>query len=327
MPSRWLWLLVLLTSILFADPTSGEDRAGQRPADYLELFRLHVLRPAAPGRGALGPSETKARLAAGTVQGLTAAPAPGWPVRGFAPANTGHTLALGPVGRAQTSWTFAPGAFVWRPAVAPDGTIYVTTVSFSIDGVDGRLVALGQDGSVKWQTTLTSSTGVPLWASATPVLDSAGNIYLAWAHDRSFRSLAAISLDPGGAVRWRFEPALELEVTSHQEPVLVDGALDAAVDMLNHGRVAVGGANTGLHVLDAATGEPAARFAPGSFPMSQASDRAGNSFFYSFDETGRVSGTAEAAGSGGRSTRAPACRSARWRSRPTARCSSATARP
>ena len=417
-PSPWLWLVVLLTSILLADRTFAEDRAGKVPSDYVELLRLHVLRRAAPGAGARAPSDTKARLAAGAVQSLTAAPVPGWPARGFDPANTAHTPALGPVGRAQTAWTFAPGAFVWRPAVAPDGTIYVTTVSFSIDGVDGRLVALSQDGSVKWQTALTSSTGLPLWASATPVLDSAGNIYIAWAHDRSFRSLTAISLDPGGAVRWRFEPALELELTSHPEPVLVEGAFYAAADtsfqsddsthrasiyaldpatgtrlwrwespnldsfipgpavgrdghvyyastsndlraasgflyrirpdgvldwsvdigigtnappavdeqnnvylgdlagvafkyspagvrlwasdtrsgqvyaspMLNNGRVAVGGANTGLHVLDGATGEPSALFAPGAFPMSQASDRAGNTFFYSFDETGRVFG-------------------------------------
>ena len=91
-------------------------------------------------------------------------------MRGFDSANTGHTVALGPVGQAQAAWTFASGesAFVWRPAVGSDGTIYVTTVSFSVDGVEGRLVALNPDGSVKWQTDLTSSTGQKVWASATP---------------------------------------------------------------------------------------------------------------------------------------------------------------
>ncbi|PYM69272.1 MAG: hypothetical protein DME03_22865, partial [Candidatus Rokuibacteriota bacterium] len=63
-----------------------------------------------------------------------------------------------------------------------------------------------------------------------------------------------------------------------------------ASPMLSGSRVTVGGANTGLHVLDAATGEPAAVFAPGTFPMSQASDRAGNTFFYSFDQAGKVFG-------------------------------------
>ncbi len=420
-PSRWLWLVALLSAVLLADPTAGQDRAGRLPPHYDPLLGLHVLRRAAPAAsGPLQAGATTAARGAIAVQNLTAAPAPGWPRRGFDQANTGHTTVLGPVGQAQTAWTFAPGAsaFVWRPAVAPDGTIYVTTVSFSVDGVDGRLVALNQDGSVKWQTELRSSTGLPLWASATPALDGAGNIYIAWAHDRSFGSLTAISLDPSGAVRWRFEPALELEVTSHQEPVLVNGVLYAAVDtgfqsddsthrasifaldlatgaplwrwespnldsflagpavgrdghvyhasvsnplraasgflyrirpdgvldwsvdigagtnappaldaqnnvyvgdlngvaskhssagvrlwasdtrsgqiyaspVLSNGRVAVGGANTGLHVLDAATGEPRALFAPGTFPMSQASDRAGNTFFYSFDETGRVFG-------------------------------------
>jgi PQQ-like domain len=420
-PSRWLWLVALLSSALLADPTAGQDRAGRLPPDYIPQLGVHVLRRAAPAEsGPVRAGGTTALRGAAAVENLTAAPAPGWPMRGFHSANTGHTGALGPVGQAQTAWTFAPGAsaFVWRPAVAPDGTIYVTTVSFSVNGVEGRLVALNPAGSVKWQTDLTSSTGLPLWASATPALDGAGNIYIAWAHDRSFRSLTAISLDPSGAVRWRFEPALELEVTSHQEPALVDGVLYAAVDtsfqsddvthrasifavdlatgaplwrwespnldsflagpavgsdgyvyhastsndaraasgflyrirpngvldwsvdigvgtnappavdtqnnvyvgdlagvaskhspagvrrwavdtrsgqiygspMLSNGRVAVGGANTGLHVLDAATGEPAALFAPGTFPISQASDRAGNTFFYSFDETGRVFG-------------------------------------
>ena len=420
-PSRWLWLVALLSAVLLAGPTSGQDRAGRLPPDYVPLLGLHVMRRAAPAEsGQLRASAAHALRGAGATQRLTSTPSPGWPVRGFDSANSGHTVALGPVGQAQAAWTFAPGAsaFVWRPAVGPDGTIYVTTVSFSVDGAEGRLIALNQDGSVKWQTELTSSTGLKLWASATPALDAAGNIYIAWAHDVNFGTLTAISLDPGGTVRWRFEPALELEVTSHQEPVLVGGVLYAAVDTsfqsddathrasifaldlatgaplwrwespnldtffagpavgrdgfvyhasasndlraasgflyrigpngvldwsveigvgtnappaldaqnnvylgdlagvaskhsaagvrlwtsdtrsgqiyssptLSNGRVAVGGANTGLHVLDAATGEPAALFAPGAFPMSQASDRAGNTFFYSFDETGKVFG-------------------------------------
>ena len=417
--SRWLWLLALLSSVLVARPTSGEDQGGRPRSDYVPMLGLHVLRHAAPAESRpLSLSGTSALRGTSAVQSLTDTPAHGWPSRGFDPANTGHTVALGPVGQAQAAWTFAPGAsvFVWRPAVAPDGTIYVTTVSFTADGVDGRLYALNPDGSVKWQTELTTSTGLKVWASATPALDSGGNIYIAWAHDRNFQSLTAISLDRNGAVRWRFEPAVELEVASHQEPVLVDGALYAAVDtgfqfddssrrasifaldpatgrllwrwespnldsflagpavgrdghvyhasasnnlraasgylyrirpngvldwsvdigvgtkappaldaqnsvylgdlaglaskhssagvrlwgsntmsgqiyaspMLRGDRVTVGGANTGLHVLDAATGEPAAVFAPGAFPMSQASDRAGNTFFYSFDPAGKL---------------------------------------
>ena len=60
--------------------------------------------------------------------------------------------------------------------------------------------------------------------------------------------------------------------------------------VLNGGRVTVGANNGGLHVLDAKTGRLDALFAPGKFPMSHASDRAGNVFFYTFDVAGTVFG-------------------------------------
>jgi len=338
-------------------------------------------------------------------------------MRGDDPANTGRTAALGPAVQTEPRWTFRPDAntFVWRPAIAPDGTIYVTTVAFTSDGVDGRLYALYPDGSVKWQTELTDSSGVKVWASSTPVLDGDGNVYIAWAHDVAFHNLTAISLDSAGRVRWRFEPKIELESASHQQPVLGHGVLYAALDTdfglgdptqrgsifaldlatgipawhwnspnldtfvdgpavghdgyLYHGsssnslrgasgylyrirpdgvldwsveigpgvnappavdvennvyfgdlagvafkyssagvrlwtydtvsgqiltspalsgaRVTVGGTD-GLHVLDVATGERKALFAPGTFPMSQAADRAGNVFFYSLAGAGTV---------------------------------------
>jgi len=327
----------------------------------------------------------------------------------------------------QPAWIFQPdpGTLVWRPAVAPDGTIYVTTVSFPGAGVDGRLYALRPDGSVIWQAQLTSSSGANVWASATPLLDDAGNIYVAWAHDIDFGSLTAISLDRSGAVRWRFEPQIDLETASHQQPVLGRSAVYAALDtsfffgdpaprasifaidlatgkpiwrwvspnldtffdgpavgrdgflyhasaanplrgasgylyrigpdgtldwsagigpgviqappvvdardniyigdaggiaskydskgellwaydtmsgqiytspVLNGARVTVGAAFAGLHVLDAETGRLEAVFAPGRYPFSQASDRAGNAFFYCFDSKG----TALGFGPGGR---------------------------
>jgi outer membrane protein assembly factor BamB len=152
-------------------------------------------------------------------------------MRGFEPGNSYRTTALGPVW-GKPGWQYKPGGgvYVWRPAVAPDGTIYVTTVKFPAVGVDGKLVALHPDGSVKWTTTLTNAAGQGVWASATPVLDAEGNLYVAWAHDKDFKGLTALSLDADGAVRWRYEPAIELENASHQEPVLVNGVLYAAVD-------------------------------------------------------------------------------------------------
>lgn len=94
-----------------------------------------------------------------------------------------------------------------RP-LAEQAAIYVTTVAFTADGVDGRLYALHRDGSVKWQTELTNSSGLKVWASATPALDADGNIYIAWAHDIDFQRLTAISLDRNGSVRWRCNGAV-----------------------------------------------------------------------------------------------------------------------
>jgi len=348
-----------------------------------------------------------------------AADEPGWPMRGNDPANSGHTAALGPAAQTQPAWSFQPdpNTFVWRPAVAPDGTIYVTTVSFPPSGVDGRLYALRPDGSVKWHAQLTNSSGANIWASVTPVLDGAGNIYIAWARDHLGANFTAISLDSSGNVRWRFEPNIELANAFHHQPVLGDGVLYAALDtsfffedsthrasifaldlgtgnpawrwispnldtffdgpavghdgyiyhasaanvprgasghlyrirpdgmldwsvdigagvnatpavdgennvylgdmagiafkysaqgaqlwaydtisgqilaspVLNRSRVTVGSAD-GLHVVNAETGERDALFAPGTFPMAQVSDRAGNAFFYTFDAAGTVFG-------------------------------------
>ena len=390
-------------------PNSEVRQAAAQP-DYLALLGLYSSRRTVPDesdhslRRWLPPSAAKH----------------GWPMRDNDPANTGHTGALGPAVQTEPAWTFQPDArtFVWRPAVAPDGTIYVTTVFFPPDGVDGRLYALEPDGSVKWQTSLTNSSGLKVWTSATPVVDDDGNIYVAWAHDQDFGSLTAISLDSTGKIRWRFEPKIELELASHQQPVLGNSVLYAAVDtsfrfgdttrrasifaldlasgtpawrwtspnldtffagpavgqdghiyhasasnplrgasgylyriqpngmldwsinigtgvndtpaidtqnsiylgdqagiafkhnsagaqlwrydtmsgqiftspVLNGPRVTVGAANAGLHVLDVNTGKPLAVFAPDKYAMSQASDRAGNTFFYSFDVAGTVFG-------------------------------------
>jgi|GEM_PF-4927642 len=154
----------------------------------------------------------------------------GWPMRGNVPANTYRTRALGPVW-VKNTWTYAAsGAYVWRPAVAPNGTIYVNTVRFPSGGVDGQLVALHLDGTLKWSVPLTNAAGAALWTSSTPVIDEAGNIYVAWAHDRDFRRLTCLAFDPDGNVRWRFEPNIEFEMASHQEPVLANGVLYAALD-------------------------------------------------------------------------------------------------
>jgi hypothetical protein len=156
--------------------------------------------------------------------------ASGWLMRGFNPANTYESAALGPVWGA-TSWSYAPsGYYVWRPAVGPDGIVYVNTFRVVGSAAEGRLVALYPDGAVKWNTPLTNTAGVGVWASSTSVLDADGNTYVAWAHDLGFSQLTCLSLDSAGTIRWRFEPDIELEYASHQEPVLANGVLYAAVD-------------------------------------------------------------------------------------------------
>lgn len=408
------WIYTVMPPSPAAAP--GEvARAAASQSDYAALPGLYSRGQTAP----TGNLQSAGAMVRGSNPGKAAKAKLGWPMRGKDPANTGHTGALGPAVQARPAWIFRPdaSAFVWRPAVAPDGTIYVTTASFAA-GVDGRLYALRPDGSVKWQTPLTNSSGLNLWASATPVVDGDGNIYVAWAHDLDFGSLTAISLDPSGAVRWRFEPRLELEFASHQQPALGQGVLYAAADtgfffddatqrasifalslatgkpiwhwtspnldtffdgpavghdgyiyhasasnplrgasgylyrirpdgepdwsvdigvgvnqappvidaqsniyigdgagvafkyspagarlwtydttsgqiyyspVLNGTRVTVGAA-FGVHVLDADTGKREGVFAPDSYPFGQASDRAGNIFFYCFDLAGTVFG-------------------------------------
>ncbi len=155
--------------------------------------------------------------------------AAGWPQPGNVPANTYRTDLLGPVA-AQAQWTYAPtNTYVWRPSVAPDGTIYVCTAVLS-GGVNGKLVALQPDGTVKWTAQLTTPGGAGVWCSATPVLDDAGNIYIAWAHDIDFHSLTALAYDPNGTCLWRYQPQIELEYAQHMQGVVTGGVFYVSVD-------------------------------------------------------------------------------------------------
>ena len=96
--------------------------------------------------------------------------------------------------------------------------------------MDGRLRAIQPNGTLKWEVPLTNAAGAGVWASATPTLDGNGNIYIAWAHDYDFYGLTALSFNASGNFRWRFEPNIDLEHMLHQEPVLANGVLYAAMD-------------------------------------------------------------------------------------------------
>ncbi len=201
-------------------PSASPSLRAQWSADALSLTWQH----------GTGEASVQADSVGSSGNGVPDVVPIGWPMRGNVPANTYRTRALGPVW-VKNSWTYAPsGYYVWRPAVAPGGTIYVNIVRFPGSSVEGQLVALHPNGAIKWSVALTNTAGAPVWTSSTPVVDGAGNIYVAWAHDRDFRRLTCLSFTPDGQVRWRFEPNIELETASHQEPVLANGVLYAALD-------------------------------------------------------------------------------------------------
>lgn len=86
-------------------------------------------------------------------------------------------------------WSYAaPGGFAGGPAVAGDGTLYLT-------GRDNKLIALNGDGSLRWESPL------PQTPVGSPALGLEGEIYVADAlgHLTAF--------NPDGSLRWQFEQA------------------------------------------------------------------------------------------------------------------------
>lgn len=100
--------------------------------------------------------------------------------------------ALTPVGGLK--WSFSTGAEIDGAAsIARDGTIYFAST-------DGNLYALRPDGSQLWKLHTGSFTATQ------PVLDAAGNLYLAAGHDQ-------LAVDPAGRVIWRHPTDLLLDLT------------------------------------------------------------------------------------------------------------------
>ncbi len=104
------------------------------------------------------------------------------------PYGTLRTTAIGPR-NAGVLWTFRdPTGFFSGPAVAADGTIYVTSRQ-------GLLSALTPEGQVLWQVQM------PARPAGTPALGPTGDIYLS-DFDGALSAFA-----PQGELRWRFVPA------------------------------------------------------------------------------------------------------------------------
>lgn len=87
------------------------------------------------------------------------------------------------------------GTFKWRveepviynvsPAVGPDGTVYVCT--------ETGLLAVGQEGDVRWSAALESEP-----CDSTPAVDDDGTVYVKTYYDNLF------AIGPGGVVKWSY---------------------------------------------------------------------------------------------------------------------------
>lgn len=113
----------------------------------------------------------------------------------FTPTGSLTAYALKPDG--STKWTYALSAYglYGRPAIAGDGTIYVTDGSPT-----KKLYALSVAGSLKW--TFATTTGIV----SPPAIASDGTVYVGAAytttHEGSYGAVYA--LGPDGSIKWIF---------------------------------------------------------------------------------------------------------------------------
>ena len=103
-----------------------------------------------------------------------------------------HFYALTPSGGLK--WSFGTGAEIDGAAsIARDGTIYFAST-------DGNLYALHPDGTQRWRLHTGSFTATQ------PVLDAAGNLYLASGQD-------VLAVDPAGQILWHHPTQVSLDLT------------------------------------------------------------------------------------------------------------------
>ncbi|MFB6243579.1 MAG: PQQ-binding-like beta-propeller repeat protein [Halobaculum sp.] len=106
-----------------------------------------------------------------------------WPTARGDAANTGRVDATGPRGEPSVKWTGYVGLETDRfPAVGPDGPVFVRA--------DGRVVALDDDGTVRWRTRPLDETRL------SPVVTPDGGVVLGSGTGR------VVLLDADGTVRW-----------------------------------------------------------------------------------------------------------------------------
>ncbi|MCC6831574.1 MAG: hypothetical protein IT200_09540 [Thermoleophilia bacterium] len=102
------------------------------------------------------------------------------------------------------------------PSVGPDGTTYIgVATSNGISRWDGRIVAVGPDGAVRWDVPV---GGMP----SRPAIDASGNVWTGTTLGE------VVTLSPGGVVTHRrtlSDPKASVTVAAYGDGVLAQGAV------------------------------------------------------------------------------------------------------
>jgi ABC-type dipeptide/oligopeptide/nickel transport system permease subunit/outer membrane protein assembly factor BamB len=135
-----------------------------------------------------------AALAPAPAAAPAAAAPTAWPGERGDPAGTLRAAAM--PAAPTLSWEFNhPGGLAGGPAIAPDGTLYLT-------GADGVLLAVSPAGAELWRAPIDAE---PIGA---PALGPDGTLYVA------DRGAGLSAFGPAGEARWRFQSAYRPEATS-----------------------------------------------------------------------------------------------------------------
>lgn len=128
---------------------------------------------------------------------ITSSPAVGKDGTIYFGSEDGRLYALRPDGTAKWSLD-TDGPITSSPAISDDGTVYVTSW-----GSDRSIYAVSLEGSVKWKLTTGAGNDMDL----SPVLDSAGNVYVAIGNQFDM-------ITPDGTLKWSFSTGDDFPLSS-----------------------------------------------------------------------------------------------------------------
>ena len=140
-----------------------------------------------------------------------------WPMFRGNPRHTG----LSPYNTSRVDgtlkWSYTTGGWVGSPAIGGDGTIYVSSSTYSNDG-EGKLYAINPDGKLKWSYTSGDK------AYFTPAVGGDGTIYVAGSSstygDDDEGKLYAIN--PDGTLKWSYNTG---DTLSSSPAIGMDGTI------------------------------------------------------------------------------------------------------